>query len=56
MSDPKAYMLRCHNSMLNRWAKPKEMVGPAIFLASNASSFITGTDIWVDGGWLSKGM
>jgi len=56
LADPTKYRLRAENSMLGRWAKPEEMVGPVVFLASEASSFVTGTDLWVDGGWLSKGM
>lgn len=47
---------RADNSVFGRWAEPEEMVGPAIFLASKASSFITGSDLIVDGGWLAKGM
>jgi gluconate 5-dehydrogenase len=47
---------RADNSVFGRWAEPEEMVGPAIFLASEASSFVTGTDLIVDGGWLAKGM
>ena len=34
-----------------RFGEPWEIVGPAVFLASQASSFVTGTVLLVDGGW-----
>ena len=36
-----------------RWGRPDELVGTAIFLASNASNYVNGQIIYVDGGWLS---
>ena len=38
---------------LGRWAEPEDLVGTAIFLASDASDYVTGQTIFVDGGWLS---
>jgi NAD(P)-dependent dehydrogenase (short-subunit alcohol dehydrogenase family) len=38
---------------LGRWADPEDFAGAAVFLASDASDYITGQTIFVDGGWLS---
>jgi NAD(P)-dependent dehydrogenase (short-subunit alcohol dehydrogenase family) len=38
----------------NRWADPKEIAEAIYFLASNKASFITGTDLLVDCGWVAK--
>ena len=48
--------IRINKSILKRWGKTEDILGPAIFLASKASSFITGSVITVDGGWIAKGL
>lgn len=37
-----------------RWGKPADITGPAVFLASEAASYINGYTLAVDGGWLAR--
>ncbi len=42
------------NVPLRRWGDPRELVGAAIFLSSDAASYVNGRTIHVDGGWRSS--
>ena len=37
-----------------RWGEPEDLVGTVIYLASNASDYVNGTIINVDGGWMAR--
>ena len=39
---------------LDRWGQPRELAGPAIFLASEAGSYVTGEALIVDGGAIAR--
>ncbi len=50
-NNPEWYDAYANKSALGRWAEADEMAGPVIYLASQASSYVTGTIHFVDGGW-----
>jgi NAD(P)-dependent dehydrogenase (short-subunit alcohol dehydrogenase family) len=54
--DPHMHAARASRTMMNRWGRPEEMVGPVIFLASEAASYVTGEALFVDGGWVNAGL
>lgn len=39
---------------LDRWGQPNELVGPVVFLASDAGAYVTGTVLYVDGGYTAR--
>ena len=54
MDDPQVYQTFASKIPLGRWGEPEEIGGVAIFLASEASSFVTGAMIYVDGGYTAQ--
>ena len=44
------------NSMVlqDKWGTPRDLMGPALLLASDAGRYITGATLVVDGGWMTR--
>ena len=54
LSDPAKYQEFVRNIPLGRWGEPEELAGLVVLLASDASSFMTGSSVFVDGGWTAR--
>jgi NAD(P)-dependent dehydrogenase (short-subunit alcohol dehydrogenase family) len=54
LADPVKYQSFVQKVPMGRWGDLHEIAGAAVFLASDASSYVTGSALFVDGGWTAQ--
>jgi NAD(P)-dependent dehydrogenase (short-subunit alcohol dehydrogenase family) len=54
LNNPAAYQWFIDRLPIGRWGNLRDLEGPMLFLASDASAFMTGAELVVDGGWTAQ--
>jgi NAD(P)-dependent dehydrogenase (short-subunit alcohol dehydrogenase family) len=54
LEHPEAYKAFVSKVPMGRWGELHEVAGAAVFLASDASSYVTGSALFIDGGWTAQ--
>ena len=56
LRDPELNLARRRHTLLDRWGQPDDVANAVAFLCDAASSYITGVNLPVDGGWMVCGL
>jgi NAD(P)-dependent dehydrogenase (short-subunit alcohol dehydrogenase family) len=54
LDDPVKYKEFVAQIPMGRWGEVEELAGAVVFLASDASSYMTATPLFIDGGWIAR--
>jgi len=54
LDDPEKYAAFVAKVPMGRWGELHEIAGAAVFLASDAASYVTGSALFIDGGWTAQ--
>lgn len=55
-ADPELNAARRRQTLLGRWGQPEDVAGVVAFLCGPQAAYVTGTNLFVDGGWTCKGL
>ena len=53
-NNPERYKSILERIPAGRWGDPEDFAGPVVFLASDASNYVSGETLTVDGGWMGR--
>jgi NAD(P)-dependent dehydrogenase (short-subunit alcohol dehydrogenase family) len=54
LDDPVKYQEFVRRIPMGRWGEVEEIAGAVVFLASDAATYVTGSSLFVDGGWTAR--